>query len=156
MPTVTRTRLIPIEVEPHVAQFWKKRTGPFIKLNARHKLGNIIWPRREKQPKGWRPKRQDPEKCYVTIRISDTSYNRLYLSEESQKWVASLLKQIFYDIFHREIDQHHIDFGLTYSEAVRVLLGLYQISEDQYNFDSAYRQYQRHKKERKLLINNIQ
>lgn len=142
----SRYHTIPIEVPVHVARYFDSHLNGEIKVSRRSKFGNMILRTLTVMPYGKSPRLKKQGKHYVDILVNKTYVERRhYLPDEYIPEVQSLLRQLFYDQFHSEVDHLRIYWGKRMTEAVAIFLEKYNISEDDYPFNTAYINYQRYK-----------
>lgn len=115
---------------------------PVIKLNLKMLLGNMIACLMNDDLTHFKPQKRPP--VYLTFEVSKR-FDQCWLTEEKAKRISLHLDRYFKDDFCKYVD-FCVSFGLEVERALEQYRENYDISEDDYSFDTMRSYYYRYGK----------
>jgi hypothetical protein len=135
-----------IPCKPHVKKYLAARYGQQHTMSKKSLIGTLLFHILEKQtpPADWN--RTEYETKYDILIPEYYFKNRGHsIGYKKKHYLALCFEKIFFEDMMLSIDYAQSEFNVKPIEAMRRFLKKYGINENDVNFDSVYRQYQREK-----------
>lgn len=135
--------IISIPVKLHVKKYLIKRYGPVHQVSKKTFIGLFLLQLLEK-------KISKPEKEVDKINVYEIEVPEYYfntkgysIDDNKLKFLSICLEKLFIEDFYSFVDVELAKGDLNAKQAIRLFFGIYDITENELNSDSVYRNYQR-------------
>jgi hypothetical protein len=136
--------LIHIPVKNHVKKFLIKRYGAIHKVSKKTFIGLFLLQLLEKRVD--KPEKESSNECFYEIEVPEYYFNKNGYSIDANKlkFLSVCLERLFIEDFNTFVDNELSKGSMTATKAIRLFFSIYSITENDLNFDSVYRNYQRY------------
>lgn len=150
--------VISIPVKNHVKKYLIKRYGPMHQVSKKTFIGLFLLQLLEKKIE--KPEKEVDKTNVYEIEVPEYYFNTKGYSIDNNKLklLGICLEKLFIEDFYSFIDNELAKGDLSAKKAIRLFFGIYDITENDLNSDSMYRNYQRFcgeniKEKKKCLVN---
>ncbi|MBI9052479.1 MAG: hypothetical protein JEY96_01595 [Bacteroidales bacterium] len=148
---------VDIRIKPYLQEFYECMLGMPIQASKKNLIGPIIYPHLETPPKKLPEK--NPKYNYMTVELVDFENKRIeyknYISEFNQPNIASLLHNLFKEIFFKFVDAR-MEAGFNKKTSIFQFCERYNVSYNQVNYENLKKKHDRYVKELKKNKKSLQ
>ena len=151
--------VIKIPVKCHVKKYLIKRYGAVHQVSKKTFIGLFLLQLLEKKIE--KPEKEAGKGSFYDIEVPEYYFNANGYSIDNNKlkFLSVCLERLFFEDFYSFVDNELFKGELNAKKAIRLFLSIYDITENELNQDSMYRNYQRycgenikHKKQNKVNL----
>ena len=150
--------VISIPVKLHVKKYLIKRYGSVHQVSKKTFIGLFLLQLLEKKIE--KPEKEVENSIFYEIEVPEYYFNTKGYSIDTNKLklLGICLEKLFIEDFYSFIDTELAKGDMNAKKAIRLFFGIYDITENELNADSMYRNYQRFcgeniKQKKKCLVN---
>lgn len=136
--------VISIPVKNHVKKYLIKRYGPVHQVSKKTFIGLFLLQLLEKKIE--KPDKEPGKGSFYELEVPEYYFNKNGYSIDSNKlkFLSVCLERLFIEDFNSFVDHELIKGDLSARKAIKLFFSIYELSENDLNLDSMYRNYQRY------------
>ncbi len=151
--------VIKIPVKCHVKKYLIKRYGAVHQVSKKTFIGLFLLQLLEKKVE--KPEKEAGKGSFYDIEVPEYYFNvnGYSIDNNKLKFLSVCLERLFFEDFYSFVDNELMKGDLTAKKAIRLFFTIYDITENELNQDSMYRNYQRYcgenikqKKQNKITV----
>jgi hypothetical protein len=151
--------VISIPVKLHVKKYLIHRYGVVHQVSKKTFIGLFLLQLLEKKIE--KPEKEAGKGSFYEIEVPEFYFNAkgYSIDRNKLKFLSVCLERLFFEDFYSFVDNELCKGDLNAKKAIRLFFSIYDISENELNQDSMYRNYQRycgekikHKKQNKVNL----
>ena len=136
--------VIRIPIKCHVKKYLIKRYGSVHQVSKKTFIGLFLLQLLEKKVE--KPEKEAGKGSFYEIEVPEYYFNvnGYSIDKNKLKFLSVCLERLFFEDFYSFVDNELIKGNLTAKKAIRLFFTIYDITENELNQDSMYRNYQRY------------